>query len=141
MTDGAQDRATGRFDLYGAHYSRFGVDLAAALRREVVGEALGQTGWRTAWAGRGRRVTAPSPVAPGGIGSWAPSVRTPPLGAVLRALRRLVEGVADVGPNRGRGPERDVPLPSGRERRRGVEDRPRPGRARGREREADRPRT
>lgn len=48
MTNTAQDpAATGRFDFYGAHYGRFGSDLAAALRREVYGEDLGQTGWRT----------------------------------------------------------------------------------------------
>ena len=40
--------AAGRFDFYGAHYSRFGSDLAAAVRREVYGEDFGQTGWRTA---------------------------------------------------------------------------------------------
>ena len=49
MTDIAQNSAaTDRFDFYGAHYRRFGSDLAAALRREIYGEDLGQTGWRTA---------------------------------------------------------------------------------------------
>jgi SAM-dependent methyltransferase len=49
MTDTAQDPgATPRFDFYGAHYGRFGSDLMAALRREVYGEDLGQTSWRSA---------------------------------------------------------------------------------------------
>jgi SAM-dependent methyltransferase len=38
----------GRFDFYGAHYRRFGTPLAAAMRREIYGEDLGQTGWRSA---------------------------------------------------------------------------------------------
>lgn len=42
-----QDSAVGRFDFYGAHYGRFGSDLAVAIRREVYDEDLGQTGWRT----------------------------------------------------------------------------------------------
>jgi len=48
MTDAAQRPAGSQFDFYGAHYGRFGSDLAAALRREVYGEDLGQTSWRTA---------------------------------------------------------------------------------------------
>jgi SAM-dependent methyltransferase len=40
--------AAGRFDFYGEHYARFGTDLAAALCREVFGDDVGQTGWRTA---------------------------------------------------------------------------------------------
>ena len=40
--------SAGRFDFYGPHYDRFGTGLAAALRREVYGEDLGQTGWRSA---------------------------------------------------------------------------------------------
>jgi len=50
VTDAAQDPAAtpGRFAFYGAHYGRFGSDLMAALRREVYGEDLGQTGWRGA---------------------------------------------------------------------------------------------
>ncbi len=48
MTDGPTDPDTDRFDFYGAHYGRFGGELMAALRREVYGEDLGQTGWRTA---------------------------------------------------------------------------------------------
>lgn len=43
----AQNTPTGRFDFYGAHYGRFGSDLAVAVRREVYDEELGQTGWRT----------------------------------------------------------------------------------------------
>lgn len=45
MSDQAADA---RLDFYGAHYARFGSEQAAALRREVFGEDLGQTGWRTA---------------------------------------------------------------------------------------------
>jgi SAM-dependent methyltransferase len=37
-----------RFDFYGGHYGRFNSKLAAEVRREVYGEDLGQTGWRTA---------------------------------------------------------------------------------------------
>lgn len=49
MTNTTQDPgATPRFDFYGVHYGRFGSDLMAALRREVFGEDLGQTGWRSA---------------------------------------------------------------------------------------------
>ncbi len=36
------------FDFYGSHYRRFGTPLAAAMRREIYGEDLGQTGWRSA---------------------------------------------------------------------------------------------
>jgi SAM-dependent methyltransferase len=36
------------FDFYGSHYRRFGSPLAAAMRREIYGEDLGQTGWRSA---------------------------------------------------------------------------------------------
>jgi SAM-dependent methyltransferase len=47
MTGAPHDpEATDRFDFYGAHYRRFGTDLAAALRREIYGQDLGQTGWR-----------------------------------------------------------------------------------------------
>ena len=38
----------GAFDFYGAHYARFTSPLAAAIRREVYGQDLGQTGWRSA---------------------------------------------------------------------------------------------
>ena len=38
----------GAFDFYGAHYARFASPLAAAIRREVYGQDLGQTGWRSA---------------------------------------------------------------------------------------------
>jgi SAM-dependent methyltransferase len=38
----------GPFDFYAAHYARFDSALSAALRHEVYGEDLGQTGWRTA---------------------------------------------------------------------------------------------
>jgi len=49
MTDAAPEpAASGRFDFYGAHYSRFGSGLMAALRREVCGQDLGQTSWRSA---------------------------------------------------------------------------------------------
>jgi hypothetical protein len=45
-----QDKISGneRFDFYGGHYGRFDRKLAAEVRREVYGEDLGQTGWRTA---------------------------------------------------------------------------------------------
>jgi SAM-dependent methyltransferase len=36
------------FDFYGGHYGHFDSNLAAEVRREVYGEDLGQTGWRTA---------------------------------------------------------------------------------------------
>ncbi|MFL5335730.1 MAG: class I SAM-dependent methyltransferase [Geminicoccaceae bacterium] len=36
------------FDFYGAHYRQFGSELASAMRREIYGEDLGQTGWRSA---------------------------------------------------------------------------------------------
>ena len=36
------------FDFYDAHYRHFGSELAAAMRREIYGEDLGQTGWRSA---------------------------------------------------------------------------------------------
>jgi SAM-dependent methyltransferase len=48
MIEAAQEPAGGRFDFYGEHYRRFGSDLAAAMRREIYGADLGQTGWRTA---------------------------------------------------------------------------------------------
>ena len=35
MTDIAGEPDTGSFDFYGAHYARFGNDLAATLRREI----------------------------------------------------------------------------------------------------------
>ena len=38
----------GAFDFYGAHYARFASPLAAAIRHEVYGQDLGQTGWRSA---------------------------------------------------------------------------------------------
>lgn len=37
----------GSFDFYGSHYKRFESGLGKALRREVYGEDLGQTSWRT----------------------------------------------------------------------------------------------
>jgi SAM-dependent methyltransferase len=47
MTGASHDpEAKDRFDFYGAHYRRFGTDLAAALRHEIYGQDLGQTGWR-----------------------------------------------------------------------------------------------
>lgn len=48
MTESATKRGTGPLDFYGAHYAGFGSGLAAAMRREVYGEDVGQTGWRTA---------------------------------------------------------------------------------------------
>ena len=42
------EAAETRYDFYGPHYRRFGSELAARIRREVYGEDLGQTGWRTA---------------------------------------------------------------------------------------------
>jgi hypothetical protein len=38
----------GHFDFYAGHYGRFDGKLAAEVRREVYGDDLGQTGWRTA---------------------------------------------------------------------------------------------
>ena len=45
-----QDESSGNehFDFYAGHYGRFDSKLAAEVRREVYGEDLGQTGWRTA---------------------------------------------------------------------------------------------
>ena len=40
--------AEARYDFYGPHYQRFGSEIAARIRREVYGEDLGQTGWRSA---------------------------------------------------------------------------------------------
>ncbi|HEX6012921.1 MAG TPA: class I SAM-dependent methyltransferase [Geminicoccaceae bacterium] len=37
----------GTYDFYGPHYRRFHSELAGRIRREVYGEDLGQTGWRT----------------------------------------------------------------------------------------------
>jgi SAM-dependent methyltransferase len=48
MADTAREADADRFDFYDAHYRRFDTGLAAALRREIYGEDLGQTGWRTA---------------------------------------------------------------------------------------------
>jgi SAM-dependent methyltransferase len=49
MTENPEtDADAGPFDFYAAHYARFDSALSAALRREVYGEDLGQTGWRTA---------------------------------------------------------------------------------------------
>lgn len=45
MTESAP---SGAFDFYDAHYRRFGTELAASMRREIYGEDLGQTGWRSA---------------------------------------------------------------------------------------------
>ena len=41
-------RGSADFDFYDAHYRRFGSELAAAMRREIYGQDLGQTGWRSA---------------------------------------------------------------------------------------------
>ena len=46
------------FDFYGAHYRRFGTQLAAAMRREIYGEDLGQTGWRSVSGAGGDRRSA-----------------------------------------------------------------------------------
>jgi cyclopropane fatty-acyl-phospholipid synthase-like methyltransferase len=48
MTGQDEIIAKERFDFYGGHYGRFNSKLAAEVRREVYGEDLGQTGWRTA---------------------------------------------------------------------------------------------
>ena len=48
MTGRDEIGGNGRFDFYGGHYGRFHGELAAEVRREVYGEDLGQTGWRTA---------------------------------------------------------------------------------------------
>ena len=47
MTVKKQNRDGDRFDFYSGHYARFGSRLAAEIRREVYGEDLGQSGWRT----------------------------------------------------------------------------------------------
>jgi SAM-dependent methyltransferase len=47
MTVKKQNRDGDRFDFYSGHYARLGSRLAAEIRREVYGEDLGQTGWRT----------------------------------------------------------------------------------------------
>lgn len=41
-------KGNGYFHFYAGHYGRFNGELAAEVRREVYGEDLGQTGWRTA---------------------------------------------------------------------------------------------
>jgi SAM-dependent methyltransferase len=48
MTGRDEIGGNGRFDFYGGHYGRFHGELATEVRREVYGEDLGQTGWRTA---------------------------------------------------------------------------------------------
>jgi SAM-dependent methyltransferase len=48
MTGQDEIIAKERFDFYSGHYGRFNSKLAAEVRREVYGEDLGQTGWRTA---------------------------------------------------------------------------------------------
>jgi SAM-dependent methyltransferase len=48
MTVQEEISGNGHFDFYAAHYGRFHGKLAAEVRREVYGEDLGQTGWRTA---------------------------------------------------------------------------------------------
>jgi len=48
MTGQTEISENGRFDFYAGHYGRFDGKLAAEVRREVYGEDLGQTGWRTA---------------------------------------------------------------------------------------------
>ena len=48
MIEASPHSTAAPFDFYGTHYGRFGSRLAAAVRREVYGEDLGQTGWRTA---------------------------------------------------------------------------------------------
>ena len=47
MTGQTETSDTGPFDFYAAHFARFDSALARALRLEVCGEDLGQTGWRT----------------------------------------------------------------------------------------------
>lgn len=48
MPDPQMIRASGGFNFYGPQYSRFDSEPAAALRREVYDEDIGQQGWRTA---------------------------------------------------------------------------------------------
>ncbi len=48
MAEPGAEEAEARYDFYGPHYRRFGSEVAALMRREVYGEDLGQTGWRTA---------------------------------------------------------------------------------------------
>ena len=45
-TESARD--TSHVDLYGAQYGNFATDLYADIRREAVGEDIGQNGWNTA---------------------------------------------------------------------------------------------
>ena len=47
MTAKEEEREGDGSDFYSAHYARFESRLAAETRREVYGEDLGQTGWRT----------------------------------------------------------------------------------------------
>ena len=47
MTGQTETSDAGPFDFYAAHFARFDSALARALRLEVYGEDLGQTGWRT----------------------------------------------------------------------------------------------
>ncbi len=42
------DHSDGRTDFYAVGYASFGSDAAAALRREVFGDDIGQEGWTTA---------------------------------------------------------------------------------------------
>jgi SAM-dependent methyltransferase len=49
MRDSSAESAdTGQVDLYGAQYGNFATDLYAEIRREAVGEDIGQNGWNTA---------------------------------------------------------------------------------------------
>lgn len=47
MTVANEDRTAEQFKFYASQYARFTSDVAAAVRREVYGEDLGQQGWRT----------------------------------------------------------------------------------------------
>jgi SAM-dependent methyltransferase len=49
MRDSSTESAdTRQVDLYGAQYGNFASDLYAEIRREAVGEEIGQNGWNTA---------------------------------------------------------------------------------------------
>ena len=43
-----ESEGSSHVDLYGATYGNFATDLYADIRREAVGEDIGQNGWNTA---------------------------------------------------------------------------------------------
>jgi SAM-dependent methyltransferase len=77
---GGDEQAHGAadFDFYDAHYRRFGSELAVAMRREIYGRDLGQTGWRS--AGEQAEIAAMLELGPGRLlldvacGSGGPSL-------------------------------------------------------------------